>query len=145
MKNAKYLYQYSLPDGREALSPFDLAHALQSDNCLHMESLTLEEQKAINIIANPDLAPLLVVAMDGEKYLPAEEALAMDRIQRLNLSYYRHCAVLHDGDVYLRDGEFKRLDDYINAATKDELKMALYRVAYQAAIAHMEACAKEAT
>ena len=129
---------YSLPDGRTALSRENLYYALDAQGLLNVNALSAAEQRSLTVVAEPDMLGLLLSSVDGKAWEAPETALAMDGVQRMELSYLRHCVILANGTIYIRNGKFTPLTDFLASAGREELTYMLWNVSLQAALAQAE-------
>lgn len=132
----KRLYSYSLTDGRMALTSRNLAYASNEKGILDLASVREDDAKTINLIADPTMA-FLLSELYGKEWLDPETVMGMNSAEHLELPYYQHCSILSQGKVYVRDGKFIPLAQYIKNATAKEMAAMLWDVAIQAALAQL--------
>lgn len=138
----KGLFCYQVEDGRTALTSKNLAYATNAGGFLVLASVREDDAKTLNIIADP-LIGFLVAELYGKKSLDPEAVIAMDEQARKDLSHYHHCAILAQGTLYVRDGDYVPLNRYIKTASHQDLAATLQDVAFQAALMQLSAIAED--
>lgn len=136
IETKRRLYCYQLKDGRTALTRCNLAYATDDQGNLDLASVKGEDVKFINLIAEPELGHLLS-ELYGNDWLDPERVFNMKDRERLTLPYYQHCAILARGKMYVRDGKYIPLTQFIRKASQKELAAMLWDVAAQAALAQL--------
>lgn len=121
--------RYNLDDGRIVLSPKPLAYAVRASGSIDLSKLTPTDFNQISIIADPILDDLLRTV---------EEIDADQERHEDSVAAHLNCCVLQEGQVYIRDKQYKPLTQFLNTASKNELRYALSQVARQAALLHRE-------
>ena len=140
----KGMYRYDLADGskRIALSPVCLDYATDDNGVLDLASVRGGDAGKINLIADPELGVLLGLTYQ-EAWETPEKVLSMKKEARIGLSYYQNCAVMSKGRVYVRNGRFMPLSQFLESATKADLIIMLTDIAVQSALAQLELAKKE--
>lgn len=139
MKGTKF-YHYMSTDGRYIVSTSRLNYAAsKSSNCIDLSVLTEKDLSSVSIFANP-VSDLLLreLTETPAEWLPATNLLQMPWTERVGTSMFRNGCILHDGVIYVTNGEYVPLDTYVKDASKEELVQMLYTVAIQAALAQHE-------
>lgn len=129
-------YTYQLKDGRSVLSPKELSYALHPGTLnLNLDSVKPADQKKLSIIADPVLADFLQIAIDGGTWESPEFAVRHDHDGEA--SFYRHYCIMQDGQIYIHNGSYVRLDQFLETASPDETSFVLCQIATQAALAQL--------
>lgn len=134
----KYL-QYQSTTGHTILSPKDISYAMTTHLRIDPAKLLDNDLKECTMVPNESVAALLQILMQDRGYCDAQELLSgatyPDRDPITN------SCVLENGSLFIRRGEqYVALSNFTQKATKAELKIALNRIALQAAVCHAELC-----
>lgn len=140
----KGLYCYLLDDGRTALTQRNLNYATNEKGILDLKQISKDDSKTLNLIADQRLGYILA-ELYGREWTDPDVAVGMSERERVELPYYQHCSVLSHGQVYVRDGKFIPLSQYIKKATPAEMAAMLWDVAIQAALAQLSMLADQAS
>ena len=144
MSKQKGLFRYTLADGRIALSPIRLDYARDESGMLDLAAVMGDDAKYINLIADPELGLLLSLSYQGTWESP-EKVIELEKKDRLEIDYHQNCALLAQGKVYVRDGRFIPLQQFLKRATKQDMICMLTDIAMQAALAQLELTKKADT
>ncbi|HIT34526.1 MAG TPA: hypothetical protein IAC31_07895 [Candidatus Faecousia intestinigallinarum] len=131
-------YSYKLNDGRTVLSPkpLDYATYVSADGeALKMDAIRAEDARHISVLSSDTLAYLLQIATDGGEWEKIKDITSTSFLKSGSIDRAR--VVLSGDQVYLLDGTYIPLDEFMIQASKEEMAMALWDVAMQAALAQM--------
>lgn len=136
----KTIKRYRTKDGRAVLSPFDLHYALASDCTLALDKVEPGHMKKLTIIADPDLDTVLRCTENARPWESVDTAMA----DRRKVDPCRHYCLLKDGVIYINDGGYKPLNEFISSASEEAKDYVLAQIAYQSALAQMAMAKMEA-